>query len=100
MNHLEMTTDRQVTWLTVKLNGVKIEGLISMKAEIPEGDKTPLMIVRLAFYSALDVNVYLKETSARENVITLEHPYEGQAPNVDTETNPQTQSALVDSSRC
>lgn len=48
MNHLEITSDQAVTYLTVKLNGVKIDHLISLKAEIPSGKETPLSVRRAA----------------------------------------------------
>lgn len=74
MNHLEITSDQTVTYLTVKLNGVKIEHLISMKAQIPEGKETPFIRVSLEFYSALDADLYLNELSRADAIVTLEHP--------------------------
>lgn len=93
MNHLEITSDKTVTYLTVKLNGVKIDHLISMKAEIPSGNDTPLIKVSLEFYSALDADLYVKELSRADAVISLEHP---SIPSSDTETD--FQNAQIGSS--
>lgn len=74
MNHVEITSNDTITYLTVKLNGVKIDHLISMKAEIPSGVKTPLIKVSLEFYSALDADLYLKELNRVGTVFTLQEP--------------------------
>jgi hypothetical protein len=74
-NTLKITCpDETPTFLEVELNGKKVEHLISLRAEIPSGDETPLLKVQLEFYSALELNACLKALAVEGKTLTLSHP--------------------------
>lgn len=71
-NHLKIVCpDETPAYLKVFLNGQPIERLISLRAEIPEGDGTPLLRVTLSFYSALDFDGFLQKVLKTEDGIDL-----------------------------
>jgi hypothetical protein len=66
--------DETPTFLEVELNGKRVEHLISLRAEIPSGDETPLLKVQLEFYSALELNVCLEILEVEGKTLTVSHP--------------------------
>jgi len=66
--------DETPTYLQVELNGKRVENLISLKVEVPSGKKTPLVRIRLDFYSSLDADMICNAGLRDGKAIVLLHP--------------------------
>jgi hypothetical protein len=98
-NALRITCpDETPYFLRVELNGKEIKNLISLKVEVPSGRNTPLLKVRLEFYSSLSADLVCDEILRDKQALRLTHrSVKSKSPSSHTETD--SRSAPAGSSR-